>query len=70
MSYAFASAENAETRRVELLKAELSAEGAADTAYSSALGNFAGAVVNGIFGYYGSKLDATARVAAAVATKK
>lgn len=55
MSYAFASAENAETRRVELLKAELSADGAADSAYSSALGNFAGAVVNGIFGYYGAK---------------
>ena len=58
MSYAFASAENAETRRVELLKAELSADGAADTAYSSALGNFAGAVVNGIFGYYGAKVQA------------
>ena len=56
MSYAFASAENAETRRVELLKAELSADGAADTAYSSALGNFAGAVVNGIFGYYGDHI--------------
>jgi len=61
MSYAFASAENAETRRVELLKAELSADGAADTAYSSALGNFAGAVVNGIFGYYGDKAAATIR---------
>jgi len=64
MSYAFASAENAETRRVELLKAELSADGAADTAYSSALGNFAGAVVNGIFGYYGDKAAATIRAGA------
>jgi hypothetical protein len=55
MSYAFASAENAETRRVELLKAELSADGASDSAFSSALGNFAGAVVNGIFTYAGMK---------------
>ena len=55
MSYAFASAVNAETRRVELLKAELSADEAWIGAYSSALGNFAGAVVNGIFGYYGTK---------------
>ena len=65
MSYAFASAENAETRRVELLKAELSADGASDSAFSSALGNFAGAVVNGIFGYYGAKATAAATVAKA-----
>ena len=69
MSYAFASAENAETRRVELLKAELSADGASDSAFSSALGNFAGAVVNGIFGYYGAKATAAATVAKAAGAR-
>ena len=55
MAYAFTSAENAEQRRVELLKAELDREGDSDSAFSTALGNFAGSVVNGIFSYYGMK---------------
>ena len=55
MAYAFTAAENAEQRRVELLKAELDREGDSDSAFSTALGNFAGSVVNGIFSYYGMK---------------
>ncbi len=52
MAYAFTSAENAQTRRVELLKQELQNDTASDSAFSTALGGFAGAVVNGIFGMY------------------
>jgi hypothetical protein len=50
MAYAFTSAENAENRRVTLLQSELNAEAQEESAFSSALGYFAGAVVNGIFG--------------------
>ena len=49
MAYAFTSAENAAQRRLELVKAELNVEAGEDTAFSTALGSFAGAVVNGIF---------------------
>jgi hypothetical protein len=49
MAYAFTSAENAENRRVTLMQSELNAEATSDSAFSSALGYFAGAVVNGIF---------------------
>ena len=52
MAYAFTSAENAQSRRVELLKQELQNDTASDSAFSTALGGFAGAVVNGIFGMY------------------
>ena len=52
MAYAFTSAENAENRRVTLMQSELDAEATSDSAFSSALGVFAGAVVNGIFGMY------------------
>ena len=52
MAYAFTSAENAENRRVTLMQSELDAEAKEDSAFSSALGTFAGAVVNGIFGMY------------------
>jgi len=58
MAYAFTSAENAEQRRVELLTSELDREADSESAFSKALGSFAGAVVNGIF-----------RVKAAVAGK-
>ena len=50
MAYAFTAAENAENRRVTLMQADLNAEAQSDSAFSSALGYFAGAVVNGIFG--------------------
>lgn len=50
MAYAFTSAENAENRRVTLMQSELDAEATSDSAFSQALGIFAGAVVNGIFG--------------------
>jgi hypothetical protein len=49
MAYAFTSAENAEQRRVELLTSELDREADSESAFSKALGSFAGAVVNGIF---------------------
>ena len=49
MAYAFTSAENAAQRRLELVKAELNVEAGEDTAFSTALGSFAGAVGNGIF---------------------
>ena len=52
MAYAFTSAENAQSRRVELLKQELQNDTASNSAFSTALGGFAGAVVNGIFGMY------------------
>mgnify|MGYP003134022055 FL=1 len=50
MAYAFTSAENAEQRRVELMKAELDRESDVDSAWSTALGQFGGAIVNGLFG--------------------
>ena len=49
MAYAFTAAENAEQRRVELLTSELDREADSESAFSKALGSFAGAVVNGIF---------------------
>lgn len=49
MAYAFTAAENAEQRRVELLTSELDREADSDSAFSKALGSFAGAIVNGIF---------------------
>ena len=52
MAYAFTAAENAQTRRVELLKQEIQNDTASNSAFSTALGGFAGAVVNGIFGMY------------------
>tara|TARA_R100000664_G_C2758818_1_gene148043 strand:- start:3995 stop:6049 length:2055 start_codon:yes stop_codon:yes gene_type:complete len=52
MAYAFASAEAAAERRQRLLEANLNAEQAGDTAFSSALGQFGSAVVSGIFGNY------------------
>ena len=58
MAYAFTSAENAEQRRVELMKAELDREADVDSAWSTALGQFGGAIVNGLFGtgYIASKI--------------
>ncbi len=58
MAYAFTSAENAEQRRLELVKAELNVEAGEDTAFSTALGSFAGAVVNGIFDVQAAKAGA------------
>jgi hypothetical protein len=52
MAYAFTAAENAQARRVELLKQEIQNDTASNSAFSTALGGFAGAVVNGIFGMY------------------
>jgi hypothetical protein len=49
MAYAFTAAENAEQRRVELLTADLDRSADSESAFSKALGSFAGAVVNGIF---------------------
>ena len=57
MAYAFTAAENAENRRVTLMQADLNAEATSDSAFSSALGYFAGAVVNGIFGLPSVKGD-------------
>ena len=50
MAYAFTSAENAEQRRVELMKAEIDRTSDVDSAWSTALGQFGGAIVNGLFG--------------------
>ena len=50
MAYAFATAESAAERRNKLLMNELDAEGAADSAFSSALGTLGGAIISGIFG--------------------
>ena len=58
MAYAFTSAENAAQRRLELVKAELNIEAGEDTAFSTALGSFAGAVVNGIFDVQAAKAGA------------
>ena len=58
MAYAFTSAENAAQRRLELVKAELNVEAGEDTAFSTALGSFAGAVVNGIFDVQAAKAGA------------
>ena len=49
MAYAFTSAENAENRRVALMQENLNADAVKDSAFSTALGTFAGAIVNGIF---------------------
>ena len=51
MAYAFASAEAAAERRQRLVEANLNAEQAGDTAFSSALGQFGSAVVSGMFQY-------------------
>jgi hypothetical protein len=58
MAYAFTSAENAEQRRVELMKAEIDRTSDVDSAWSTALGQFGGAIVNGLFGtgYIASKI--------------
>ena len=53
MAYAFATAESAAERRNKLLMNELDAEGASDSAFSSALGTLGGAIINGIFGLFG-----------------
>ena len=45
----FTSAENAENRRVALMQENLNADAVRDSAFSTALGSFAGAIVNGIF---------------------
>ena len=50
MAYAFATAESAAERRNKLLMNELDAEGASDSAFSSALGTLGGAIISGIFG--------------------
>ena len=50
MAYAFATAESAAERRNKLLMNELDAEGASDSAFSSALGTLGGAIINGVFG--------------------
>ena len=52
MAYAFATAESAAERRNKLLMNELDAEGASDSAFSSALGTLGGAIINGIFGIF------------------
>ena len=52
MAYAFATAESAAERRNKLLMNELDAEGASDSAFSSALGTLGGAIINGIFGLF------------------
>jgi hypothetical protein len=49
MAYAFTSAENAENRRVALMQEGLNSAAIKDSAFSTALGAFAGAIVNGIF---------------------
>ena len=51
MAYAFASAEAAAERRQRLVEANLNADSASDTAFSSALGTFGSAVVSGLFQY-------------------
>ena len=49
MAYAFASAEAAAERRQRLVEANLNADSASDTAFSSALGSFGSAIVSGLF---------------------
>ena len=52
MAYAFTTAESAAERRNKLLMSELDAEGASDSAFSSALGTLGGAIINGVFGLF------------------
>ena len=49
MHYAFASAETAAGRRHAMIMAELNADAAVDSAWSSALGTFGGAIIGGLF---------------------
>ena len=52
MAYAFATAESAAERRNQLLMSELDAEGKSDSAFSGALGQLGGAIINGVFGLF------------------
>ena len=58
MHYAFASAESAELRRHNLVMAEMKGQADVDSAFNSALGDLAGAVVGGLFTGGGTSIAA------------